>query len=191
MSVKYNPVEAFEAEVNAHTSKSSAPVRSGFLARFPACLFSIEALVCVVLLLGTIFVFYPKDSDRPRKHPHHASLGVAHRNAVPEPPQHHPNKNIPDDKLAAPNIPAAAAAPATTPAPQVIEPFDGPHCFAGVNEGDHCAAFVSGYGITSIERLIEMNPGLTCPADALMTVGHAIFIRKGQGCGTECTKELC
>ncbi|OQV23453.1 hypothetical protein BV898_02575 [Hypsibius exemplaris] len=135
------------------------------------------SVVCLAVLLGTVFLFYPRDSA-PSRTSHRSSASIRE----------------PEDVAL---VPAAAAVPADAPAAAAQNILgesldDEEKCYAGVNEGDHCEAFVSGYGITSVARLMEMNPGLKCPgAGALMTVGHNIVIRKGQGCGTDCTPKLC
>ncbi|OQV23458.1 hypothetical protein BV898_02579 [Hypsibius exemplaris] len=191
-SIKHNPldVEATESDDTQRLNISAAfpPPKNRFLSRAFTIIFSIPAVVALLLLLGALFVFYPREEAAASLHRlSHAATKKDAESAIP----------VNHDILAPAPVPAPAPAPVpvsaagATPAPQVIDPFDGPSCFAGVNEGDHCEGFVGAYGITSIERLVQMNPGLQCNAGGMMTVGHSIYIRKGQGCGTECTKELC
>ncbi|OQV23456.1 hypothetical protein BV898_02577 [Hypsibius exemplaris] len=145
-----------------------ATLRQRFGERGPTIVLIILGLL---LVGGAIFLLYPRQERAEPADPHPVFLPVK-EDGTPV-----AVKNT-DAIVAVPNVPVADD--------------NEPKCYAGVNEGDHCEAFVGGYGITSVARLMEMNPGLKCPGDgALMTVGHNIVIRKGQGCGTECTKELC
>ncbi|OQV23457.1 hypothetical protein BV898_02578 [Hypsibius exemplaris] len=173
MSTRQRKVDSSRSEENRHTSNltSLAGLKHGLCVRAPTIVFSVEAAVCLSLLLGTILVLYP--SNEPTK---------ARRVSSVEKKTAKPNNFVANQAPKKNKVPEAVQSP-----PYTLAPDDGPTCTAVVNVGDTCEGIVSGYDITDVARLLAMNPGLPCPP----AVGTTLYIRRGQTCGNPCNKDLC
>ncbi|OWA54456.1 hypothetical protein BV898_18858 [Hypsibius exemplaris] len=130
---------------------------------------SVEALLCLLMLAGTIYMFYSRDST-----------GQSHLTAL----------RLKEDgtfEKSTDTVGTARAADTTNVKFKYSDPHLGISCVSSASKGERCEDFAKAYGIPDVARLKQMNNGLKCPQ---MEPGIPIYIRRDQGCGTTCTKDF-
>ena len=63
-------------------------------------------------------------------------------------------------------------------------------CVYQVRAGDYCIKIQEEFGVYSLNRFYNMNPGIHHNCDNLR-IGQIVYVRKDQDCGTECNSNKC